>query len=95
MAGPMINFATKQSSFSRGELGCLASLAMTGFIRPAGARVDSLGPPPASAAQTALEIGDQILDRFEPDVEAHGRAARRPARRGAQLVQSNGMARLS
>src|SRR6266571_359434 len=34
--------------------------------------------------KTALEIGDQIVDRLKADVESHCRPARLPARSGAQ-----------
>src|SRR5262245_13215452 len=33
----------------------------------------------------AFEIGDQVVDIFEPDVEPHCRATRRPAGGGAQV----------
>ena len=40
--------------------------------------------------EAALEIGDQIADVLEPDVEAQRRAARRPFRRGADGADVDG-----
>src|SRR5262245_42617623 len=44
--------------------------------------------------EAALEIADEVVDVLEPDVQAHGRATRRPLGRGADggAVERNGEA---
>src|ERR1700733_3696935 len=40
--------------------------------------------PLGKTRKTPLEVGDQIFDRFKPDMNAHRRPSRRPSRRGPQ-----------
>src|SRR3979490_1854393 len=75
---------------------CPRSVAFVAFSdgKPVSPFPENALPCGRERREAALEIANQVVDVLEPDVKTHGRSARRPSGRGADLgaVEGNGEA---